>query len=113
MLSLFPQLFTYQEIAPLILRIAVGIIAISFSYSSLKKPAEIKNFVAGLVEFCAAVLLIAGFLTQLAAGLLIIAALYFAFQSKPRNYQFIIIFTACLLALIFLGPGFFSFDLPL
>jgi uncharacterized membrane protein YphA (DoxX/SURF4 family) len=129
MLSLFPQLFTYQELAPFILRLAAGLISIGFAYSKLKKPAltqrgrpaERLNFGIGLVQFCAGVLLIAGFLTQLAAGLIILAVLFDLFrpaslsQCGPglKNYKFMIFLVAVLVALMFLGPGFFSIDLPL
>jgi uncharacterized membrane protein YphA (DoxX/SURF4 family) len=121
MLSLFPQLFTYQELAPFILRLTAGLISIGFAYSKLKNPAERLNFGVGLVQFCAGVLLIAGFLTQLAAGLIILAVLFDLLrpaslsQGRPglKNYKFMIFLVAVLVALMFLGPGFFSIDLPL
>lgn len=137
MLSLFPQLFTYQELAPFILRLTAGFIAIAFAYSKLKKPAltrpastqrgergrptERLNFAIGLAEFCSGAMLIAGFLTQLAAGLIILAVLFDIFrpaspsQGGPglKEYKFMILLIIVLAALMFLGPGFFSIDLPL
>lgn len=113
MLSLFPQLFTYSELAPFILRLTAGLIVIGFAYSKLKKPAEGFNFVIGLAEFCAAILLIAGFLTQLAAGLIILALLFEIFRPGLKDCKFMILLIIILVALMFLGPGFFSIDLPL
>jgi len=129
MLSLFPQLFTYHELAPFILRLAAGLIIISFAYSKLKKPALAQpvltqeaeqgkpaknlNFAIGLVEFCSGVMLIAGFLTQLAAGLIILALLFEIYKSGLKDYKFMILLMIILVALMFLGPGFFSIDLPL
>ena len=40
MLSLFPQLFTYQELAPFILRVISAAILISYGYSKIFKPRE-------------------------------------------------------------------------
>jgi len=114
MLSLFPQLFTYSELAPLILRIVAGFIAISFAYPKLKKPGEFGNFLIGLVEFLAGTLLIAGFLTQLAAALVILAMIFEIFRPNPdKNYKFMVLLIVVLVALIFLGAGFFAIDFPL
>lgn len=113
MLSLFPQLFTYQELAPFILRLTAGFIAIAFAYSKLKKPTERLNFAIGLAEFCSGAMLIAGFLTQLAAGLIILAVLFDIFRPGLKEYKFMILLIIVLAALMFLGPGFFSIDLPL
>lgn len=113
MLSLFPQLFTYSELAPFILRLAAGLIAIGFAYPGLKKPDKRINFIIGLVEFCAGILLIAGFLTQLAAGLIIVTIFADIFRPGLKNYKFMVLMIIVLTALMFLGPGFFSIDLPL
>ncbi len=114
MLSLFPQLFTYQELAPFILRLAAGFIALNFAYPKLKNPREYRNFLIGLVEIISGIMLIAGFLTQLAAGLIIVAVLFEIFRpSDYKNYKFMVLLIVVLVALIFLGPGFYSFDLPL
>jgi uncharacterized membrane protein YphA (DoxX/SURF4 family) len=114
MMSLFPQLFTYRELAPFILRLALGFFAISFGYSKLKKPAEVQNFIIGLIESCAGIFLIAGFLMQLAAGLIIITMLFEIFRpGLVKDYKFLALIIIALIALMFLGPGFFSIDLPL
>ncbi len=114
MLSLFPQLFAYQELAPLILRIVTGFIVISFAYPKLKKPGEFGNFLIGLVEFFTGALLVAGFLMQLAAALIILAMIFEIFRPSPdKDYKFMVLLIVVLVALMFLGPGFFAIDLPL
>lgn len=80
MLSLFPQLFNYQELAPLILRIVAGLIAASFAYPKLKRLAEWKNFLIGSGEILIGIFLISGFFIQIAAGLMILAVLFEASQ---------------------------------
>jgi len=114
MLSLFPQLFTYQELAPFILRLAAGLIALNFAYPKLKNPGELRNFIIGLVEIISGIMLIAGFLAQLAAGLIIIAMIFELFKPEDyKNYKFMVLLIVVLVALMFLGPGLFSLDLPL
>ncbi len=114
MLSIFPQLFAYEQLAPLILRLAAGLIIISFSYSKIFKPAERKNFILGIAELFSGIMLIAGFLTQLAAGLVILMALFGGTQPKEENnLRARIILIAAMAALMLLGPGAFSIDLPL
>ncbi len=114
MLSLFPQLFTYQELAPLILRVVAGFIVLSSAYPKLKKPKEFGIFFVGLVQFFAAALLIAGFLMQLAAILIILTIIFEIFRPNPdKNYKFMALLMVVMIALVFLGPGFFAIDLPL
>ncbi len=114
MLSLFPQLFTYQEWAPFVLRLAVGFIAIGFGYPKLLKPKEYRNFAVGLIEFCSGIFLMAGFLTQLAAGLIILTMIHeIVFPGLERSFKLKILLIAGLVAIMLLGPGFLSIDLPL
>lgn len=114
MLSLFPQLFTYQELAPFILRLAAGFIAVSFGYPSLFKPSERLRFTFGIANCCAGVLLLVGFLTQLAAIFAILATILEPYLlGTEKKYRFQIILIAVLVALMLLGPGLFSIDLPL
>ncbi len=117
MLSLFPQLFTYRELAPFILRVAIALVIIGFNYRKIFRRPDRKNFLLGLLALAASVLLMAGFLTQLAAAILIILLAYFAITNRksqtPGFWGFAIILLASLVSLMFLGPGFFSVDLPL
>ena len=114
MLSLFPQLFVYQEMAPFILRLAAGFLSVYLAYPKIKNPSERLDFITGLAQFCAGFLLVAGFLTQLAAGLIIISTLFGIFRpGLYKDYKLTFLLIAILIALMFLGPGFFSIDLPL
>ncbi len=114
MLSLFPQLFTYQELAPLILRLAAGFIAISFGYPRLFRRAERMNFSIGVIYFCAGILLFAGLFTQLAAALVALMALFGPkIEAEKKDYKFLILIFAISVSLMLMGPGLFSIDLPL
>jgi len=98
MLSVFPWLFNYSQIAPFILRLGLGIVLIRVGY---------KNGIIGIVQILTAVFLFLGLLTQPAALLAMIAS----YKIKERKLMFLIFAVA--LSLILLGPGLFSFDLPL
>jgi len=114
MLSLFPQLFSYSEWAPFILRLSAGFIIIGFGYPRLLKPKEYRSFIVGLVEFFSGIFIIAGFLTQLAAGLAILTMIHEIIRpGLEKNYKLKIILIVSLVAIMFLGPGLFSIDLPL
>ena len=56
---------------------------------------------------------IAGFLTQLAAALIILAMIYEIVRPEPENLRLKILLIAALGSLALLGPGLFSIDLPL
>lgn len=115
MLSIFPQLFTYRELAPFILRLVLGLIFISFGYPKIFKRLE-RNYLyygLGILEIGSGILLISGFLTQIATILLIIARGIALPKSVEKNYKLNALIIASLVSLLLLGPGLFSFDLPL
>ncbi len=131
--SLFPQLFAFEQLAPLILRVVLGVIFIVHGYPKLFgqfagtvqffesvgiKPAKFWVFVVGVVEFFGGILLVFGFLTQLVAALLAIRMLVTIWKLKfsqglVGGYELDLALLAMALALLFLGPGAFSLDLPL
>lgn len=134
--SIFPQLFAYEQLAPLILRLAVGIIFIAHGYPKLFKnfsataqffesvnikPAKLFVAVVGLTEFFGGIALILGFFTQIAAlliGVIMLVAIVYVKKIKFKQklvegYEFDLILLAATLTLIFLGPGAFAIDLPL
>jgi putative oxidoreductase len=115
MLSLFPQLFAYRELAPFILRLVLGLIFISFGYPKTFKRLEQNHFqrALGILELGGGILLIAGLFIQIAAILLIIARIAAISKSSEKNYRLNILIIASLVSLLLLGPGLFSFDLPL
>ena len=78
MLSIFPQLFAFSELAPFILRLVLGIIFIVHGYPKLFKafgqtagffesvgikPAKFWVVVVGISEFFGGIALLVGFLT--------------------------------------------------
>lgn len=140
MLSLFPQLLDFEFYAPLLLRFALGVIFLTHGWAKLLhdksqfagrlesmkfRPGKFWAWTVTLTEVLGAILLFAGFLTQLAALILAIQFLVILlwvrrgqpFVAKPENpgmsweFDFLIFFA--LLALLILGPGPWSIDLPL
>ncbi len=115
MLSLFPQLFTFELAAPFALRIALGIILLAHAFGKNKEKKETKILVS--IGVISGVLLIAGFLTQ-AAAIVIAVLTILSFTKIAENFWFDglslkIIVLAVSLSLLVLGPGILAFDLPL
>ncbi len=120
--SLFPYLLTYEQLAPLIIRIVLGITLAYFGYQKIKgqgKSSGSNSVMYGAVEIIIATFLIIGLFTQLAALLnaviLIIKIGYKirdkAFLTDGVNYYVLLLAMAITLA--FSGAGFLAFDLPL
>jgi len=109
MLSVFPELFNYSQIAPFLLRVSLGIVLIRFGYLAVFKTAPATKYekAIGIVWILSALFFFLGLLTQV-AGLLTIVTV---FKINQKILKFMILVIA--LSLIFLGPGLFSFDLPL
>ncbi|MFC1625258.1 DoxX family membrane protein [Patescibacteria group bacterium] len=108
MLSLFPELFTYQQIAPLLLRLALAVIFLSSGYHKVKaQKLKIKSI--GTIEFSCGAMLVLGFLTQISA---ILAILITTTTILKVNKRIGFLILACALSLLLLGPGIFSIDLP-
>jgi uncharacterized membrane protein YphA (DoxX/SURF4 family) len=119
MLSIFPTLLAYENIAPFLLRLTLGVIFIYWSYGKLKTRTNSKEVFWGSLELGIGVLFIVGFLTQLVAS---ISALMLVFHliekikqkalfSNGINYYFILFVIS--LSILITGAGSFAFDLPL
>lgn len=136
MLSIFPNLFNYSQIAPFILRIAVGVIFVAHGYPKLfknfgstvqffesikLKPSKYLAVIVGVSEFFSGIALILGFFTQIAAlliAIIMLVAMVYVKKIKFKKglvdgYEFDLILFAAALSLVFLGPGAFAIDLPL
>ncbi len=134
MLSLFPNLLTYQLLAPLILRVVVGLIFIDLGHLKLYKekhqwnlffdtirlrPAKYFVMAFGIIELVGGLFLITGFLTQLVAlifAVILFAECYAEMQDSKlikRDLVFYVLMLAITLSLVFLGAGAHAFDLPL
>lgn len=121
-LSLFPSLLSFGLLAPLLLRLTLGVIVLFWGYNGVKlgkSKSDVTKISFSVLDLIVGALLIIGLFTQLAA---LVAAIIFAVKlvNKARskalftdgvNYYFILFIIA--LALVFSGAGFFAFDLPL
>ncbi len=133
MVSIFPDLLTYDFLATGVLRMTLGIIFIYFAYEMFfhQQTGRIVFFeklrtfyanafitiTAGLVFIAGAGLLV-GFYMQIAAliagGLMTIAVfikLYSPSALTKNTVTFYIILAVVSFALVFMGPGAFAFDL--
>ncbi len=138
MLSVFPELFTYDILAITLLRVVVGIVLLYIGLITVGvrriyfiTELQVHNFarnynfhrflpwVMGLVEIFTGVFITVGFLTQvmvlIAAYLFLNMTLIEKYVGKVLNYPIIfnVVMIFLSLALLFLGPGAFAIDLPL
>lgn len=139
-LQIFPQFLDYWFYAPLLLRIALGAIFLVHGWKKLAhdktqfagwlesmrfRPGKFWAWLVTIVEFLGSVMLLAGFWTQLAA--LVLAAEFLVilfwfrrgqpFVARPdvpaMSWEFDFLILLSLLALLILGSGSWSLDLPL
>ena len=118
MLSLFPTLLSWEQISPLLIRVALGAVFLHWTYKTLKsRPVSNNKKMVALVEFITGILLILGLWTQAAA---IVAAINLiirlvermhkkAFLTDGVNYYLILLVLA--LSLIVTGPGLWARDI--
>jgi uncharacterized membrane protein YphA (DoxX/SURF4 family) len=135
-LNIFPDLLTFGLIAPLLLRVTVGLIFIYFGIVKLLKEKEFKIsffqkiglglksaifffWLVAVIEIAGGILLIVGLYTQAVtlALLTVTAGAMYAKtrypQSMSNSVEFFILLFIVLVSLLFLGAGFFAVDLPL
>lgn len=117
MLSLFPSLFSWSELAPFLLRLTLGAV---FIYSSARvlrdRSSPSRQKAVGTIEVIAGSLLIIGLWTQLAALVLVVDLLIRlidranrrAFLTDGVNYYLLLLVMA--ISLLVMGAGFFAFD---
>lgn len=118
MLSLFPSLFDYSQLAPLILRVSLTIILIKTSYPSITQNEQKIEKSFGAARILSGIFLLLGFLTQAAVLIIILITIAETIIAKKqgienKNKELKTLIFAMALALIFLGPGALSIDLPL
>ncbi len=114
-LSIFPRLLDFIFVAPLLLRLAVGLLMIYLGKERHKKTYKWSCFIYAI----SGALLILGLYTQ-PASILAILTLGFDFYVEKKNSTIskesmvlYIIVGVILLSLLLTGPGAFAFDLPL
>lgn len=134
MLSVFPELLSYEMLGISIIRISLGcllfylgLITIGSKRLIYSEKIKAKNYplnslvpwILGLIEIFVGGFLIIGFLTQVIVLIVIclLIDLIFIESSIGKILNFPIIFYLFIIlissALLFLGPGFWSIDLPL
>lgn len=134
MLSAFPTLFSYELVVPFIFRIVIGLTFIWFGYRNGFKNREEKinllsNFklssspawlwLIALAQALGGLLLFVGAYTQI-VSLIFSVMLVVAVVTKhnkpdarllPQGTLLLLLLITA--SLLFLGPGFYAFDLPL
>lgn len=110
MLSIFPNLLTYGLVAPTLLRLVASVMLAQHGYHSTRMS-EVKRRWAGGGELIAALLIFIGLWTQPAALIMAILILVRPDKQVPTAQRLLMV--AILLSLLFTGPGFWAFDLPL
>jgi len=134
MLSVFPELLTYQLLAPFIVRVVLGFLFLNLGYLKLQnerktwtvslqtlgiRPATFWVPLLGIVQIIGGVLLIVGAFTQPTALVFAVIAgveLFVEFRQQEilkRGVGFYLLLVAASLSLIFSGAGFLAIDLPL
>jgi len=120
--SLFPYLLTYEELAPLILRVVLGVTLAYFGYQKIKqrgKSSGSNSVIYGGVEVVIAVFLVIGLFTQLAAllnALILVIKIGYKIRDKAfltDGINYYVLLLAMALAVAVSGAGFLAFDLPL
>ena len=115
MLSLLPQLFSFQIIAYAILRVAVAIVGLIAGWSRYKKPYKWTS----VLYFAVSIFLLIGLYTQVLAIIAIVLVCFNFWADKKiaplsdEQKLLHIILVVILLSLLFTGPGFLAMDKPL
>jgi len=115
MLSLLPQMFSYQIIAFALLRLAVAIIGFMAGWSRYKKTYKWTS----ILYFAVSIFLLLGLYTQVAAlvGIVLVCFDWWADKKiAPLSVEqkiLRIILIIILLSLLLTGPGFLAIDKPL
>ena len=133
-LNTFPQILTFGILAPLILRVVIGFIALDLGYLKLNKekalwaelfetihfkPAHVFVKILAFIEIIGGLMLLLGAYTQIVA--IVFAVVYFCEAVleyrqevlEARNLPFYILMFAISLSLIFTGAGAFGLDIPM
>lgn len=133
MLSVFPELLDYREIAPLFLRIGLALVFLGLGYAKIFrefaptanifrtigiKPEKFWVYFIGSLEIASGIMFILGIFTQIAAITASLTTLFMVVKIKRKTgfiggWDFELLVLVAALSLLVLGPGIFSFDLPL
>jgi uncharacterized membrane protein YphA (DoxX/SURF4 family) len=121
-LSLFPYLLSYQQLAPFLIRIVLGVTLAYFGYHKILGKGQSSgsnSAVYGWIEIVIAVFLVIGLWTQLAAMLnAVILVIKLGWKIKEKKFltdgiNYYILLLVMAISLIFTGAGAFAIDYPL
>jgi uncharacterized membrane protein YphA (DoxX/SURF4 family) len=119
MLNPFPSLLVYSTLAPLILRLALGLVFLDLGYFNLKMRKVPLLYITGFLEVAGAIMLFFGYYTQIAAlGFALLTGIELYIEWKNENILkgdlvFYLLLFAISLSLLLSGAGAFAKDLPL
>ena len=115
MLSVLPQLFSYQILAFTLLRLTIVLV----SFLSGKMRYKNGHKIASVFYFLASVFLFIGLYTQIVAIMSILVMVFNYYQTDRKNNLateqklLSLVCLVILISLIFTGPGFLAIDKPL
>lgn len=120
MLTIFPSLLSYEQLAPTLVRLTLAVILIHWAYKGIRnnKILTAPRCVA-TVEGVAGVLLLLGVWTQIGALIVVVDMIVKLVQKVGKkevlsdgvNYYLIVFVLA--LTLLVTGAGFLAYDLPM
>lgn len=131
--NIFPQLFTFSLIAPLILRVVLGLVFLNLGFLKLGKeksgwisslhilgvrPARFFAVLLGLIEIIGGLLLIAGAYTQLTAlilAVITVSELLVEYEEESilkRDFIFYLLLATICVSLLLSGAGLYAVDMP-
>ena len=132
--NIFPELFTFSLLAPVLLRAILGLVFLNLGslklgreragwVSSLNilgiRPAGFFAILLGIAEIIGGLLLIAGAYTQLVALILAVIAMsellieYREESILKRDFVFYLLLTIICISLLLTGAGLYAIDIPL
>ncbi|MFA7216552.1 MAG: hypothetical protein WC095_01030 [Candidatus Paceibacterota bacterium] len=114
MLSLFPFLLSFGLISPFLLRITVALIGLKYGIKRYNKSLKWLSILYIVFSF----FIFIGLFTQIFAllGIALAKLNYYLdrkYSDKKPDMGMHIVVIIILLSLVFTGPGFLAFDLPL
>lgn len=134
MINPFPELLTFHLLAPVLLRITLGVFIFKLGISKIQRPTEILiSFFESLglkpgkyalkslgwTEICMGTLLIVGLMTQIAAFIVAIICFVSIIVSTRHEHvglyspSYYVLLFVISISLVFTGAGLIAIDLPL